>query len=80
MAKDGACEKVGLRKGRSRHGVGSPEVAGPRPAAVAGASFGSAARHKQWPAAWLCRKGEEIGSNDLAGQRIFHNGSARRAP
>ena len=71
LAKGLACEKVAadmalaVQKGRE--------------AAAGGDSFGSAARHKQWPAVWLCRKHEEIGSNDLAGQRIFHNGSARKA-
>jgi hypothetical protein len=45
---------------------------------LAGASFGSAARHKQWPTACLGRKRVEIGSMGLAGQRIFHIGSATK--
>ena len=47
------------------------------PGGVPVAGFVSGADHREWPTVCLSREVEEIGSTDLAGQRIFHIGSAR---
>src|SRR5262249_4531836 len=55
------------------HGVGSPNG----PTCPGRQAYVSRAGPRLWPAVWLCRKLEEIGSTILAGKRIFHIGSAR---